>query len=207
MPDDEALDVVARRGFGTVVVAGADGFEATPLPWLVRHEPDVRLVGHVAVANPIVAAVGAGTPAVVVFDLVDGYVSPSWYPSKADHGRVVPTWNYVTVHLHGRLVVRRDADWTRRVVTELTDRHERSPGRAPADRPWSVSDAPAAYIDSMLRGIVGVEMVVERVAGKAKLSQNRSDTDATGVQDGLTRSGGSRLAREMAAATAREESR
>jgi transcriptional regulator len=132
-------------------------------------------------------------------------VSPSWYPSKADHGRVVPTWNYVTVHLHGTLVLHRDADWTRRVVTELTDLHERSTDRTTTAEPWSVADAPATYIDSMLRGIVGVELRVERVVGKAKLSQNRTAADADGVRVGLARAGADDLVHEMAAAEVRAE--
>lgn len=191
--EDEALDVVARRGFGTVVVAGTDGFEATPLPWLLRREPVVRLAGHVAVSNPLVGCIGDGAAAVVLVDLVDGYVSPTWYPSKAEHGRVVPTWNYVTVQLHGTLRLQRDEAWVRELVTDLTGVHE---GSMPT--PWAVTDAPPTYLDSMVRAIVGVELHVERVVGKAKLSQNRSSVDSTGVRAGLEGVGAVDLAHEMA---------
>ena len=201
LTDDESLDVVARRGFGTVVVAGPDGFEATPLPWVIRRDREVRLAGHVASSNPLVGRIGEGVAAIVLVDLVDGYVSPSWYPSKAEHGRVVPTWNYVTVQLHGTLTLRRDEAWVRALVTELTDLHERS-----MPTPWAVTDAPSAYLDSMVRAIVGVELHVDRVVGKAKLSQNRSSVDVAGVVAGLERIGASTLVHEMSARAAKESS-
>ncbi len=200
LTDDEALDVVARRGFGTVVVAGPDGFDATPLPWVIRRDGEVRLAGHLAASNPLVGRIGDGLAAIVLIDLVDGYVSPSWYPSKAEHGRVVPTWNYVTVQLHGALTLHRDDAWVRELVTELTELHE---GSMPT--PWAVTDAPPAYLDAMVRAIVGVELRVDRVVGKAKLSQNRSAADALGVRAGLQHVGGDALAHEMAA-HAKEES-
>ncbi len=201
MTDEQALDAVERRGFGTVVVASDGGFEATPLPWLLRRDgASVRLAGHLAAANPLLSLIGDGVPAMVLVDVVDGYVSPSWYPSKREHGRVVPTWNYVTVQLHGTLVAHRNADWVRSVVTELTDRHERV-----LAEPWSVADAPDAYVQSMLRAIVGVELVVDRVIGKAKLSQNKTAADAAGVRNELAAAGSTRLADEMTAHATEEE--
>jgi transcriptional regulator len=194
LTDDESLDVVARRALGTVVVAGPEGFEASPLPWVLRRDRGVHLAGHVAASNPLVDCIGEGVAAIVLVDLVDGYVSPTWYPAKAEHGRVVPTWNYVTVQLHGTLTLHRDDAWVRELVTELTDQHERS-----MLAPWAVTDAPATYLDSMLRGIVGVELRVDRVVGKAKLSQNRSAADVAGVRAGLERVGADGLAHEMAA--------
>jgi transcriptional regulator len=183
-----------------VAVAGPDGFEATPLPWVLRRDHEVCLAGHVSVSNPLVSRIGDGVAAIVVVDLVDGYVSPSWYRSKAEHGRVVPTWNYVTVQLHGTLVLRRDPTWVRELVSELTDLHERS-----MPSPWDVTDAPADYLDAMLRGIVGVEVCVDRVVGKAKLSQNRSSADVGGVLAGLERIGAGALAHEMAMRVTQEE--
>jgi transcriptional regulator len=194
MTDEQALDAVERRGFGTVVVMHEGAFEATPMPWLLRREGTGRLVGHVAAANPLVSSVGDGAPAMVLFDLVDGYVSPSWYPTKREHGRVVPTWNYVTVQVHGTLTVHRDAAWVRSLVTELTDRHEQA-----RVEPWSVADAPEAYVQSLLRAIVGVELSIDRVVGKAKLSQNKAAGDVAGVRRGLAAEGAHALAHEMTA--------
>jgi transcriptional regulator len=179
----DVADLVADRGVGTAVVAAPDGFEASLIPWLVDLTPDGALVlrGHVARGNPLVGLAGtAGVAGLVIVDVVDGYVSPSWYPSKAEHHRVVPTWNYLAVHLHGRLRMVDDTAWTSDVVRRLTDRHE-----ADMAAPWSVDDAPAEFIERMLGAIVGCEFLVERVEGKAKLSQNRPEEDVRGVVAGL----------------------
>ena len=178
---DDCLDIVERRGFGTLVISVDDALEATPIPWVVRRGPlgSARLLGHVSKANPM-ARLADETTALVVVDLLDGYVSPGWYPSKAEHGRVVPTWNYVSVHLHGEVRCVTDEAWLRDQVGRLTARHE-----ATMAQPWSMDDAPADYIDTMLRGIVGLEFLVERAEGKAKLSQNRTATDVEGVVRGL----------------------
>jgi transcriptional regulator len=125
-----------------------------------------------------------GSPALAIVTGPDTYVSPSWYAAKAEHGKVVPTWNYSVVHLRGRIVVHDDADWVRALVTRLTDRHE---GQR-EDR-WHVTDAPEDYVTKNLRPIVGLELVVESVEAKAKLSQNRSDEDRAGVADGLRADG------------------
>ena len=188
---DECLEIVERRGVGTLVVADPDGgFEATLLPWIARRAPDgsVRLLGHLSRANPIWRIVGAGVPALVTFDLVDGYVSPTWYPSKAEHGRVVPTWNYVSVHVHGSVRAMDDAGWLREQVGLLTERFE-----ADLPEPWAVADAPDDFVASMLKGIVGLELHVDRVEGKAKLSQNRSAADRAGVIAGLSAVGDDEL--------------
>jgi transcriptional regulator len=137
-----------------------------------------------ALANPHWRSIDAGTPALAVVTGPEAYVSPSFYPSKAEHGRVVPTWNYSAVHLTGRLSVHTDADWLRAQVGLLTDAMEE--GRP---EPWQVDDAPATYVEQMLRAIVGLELAVERVEGKAKLSQNRSAADRQGVVAGLRATG------------------
>ena len=191
---DDCLDIVERRGFGTLVISVDDALEATPIPWVVRRGPlgSARLLGHVSKANPM-ARLADETTALVVVDLLDGYVSPGWYPSKAEHGRVVPTWTYVSVHLHGEVRCVTDEAWLRDQVGRLTARHE-----ATMAQPWSMDDAPADYIDTMLRGIVGLEFLVERAEGKAKLSQNRTATDVEGVVRGLQRvPGAGALADEM----------
>lgn len=139
-----------------------------------------RLLGHLALANPQWESVTAGTTALAIVHGPQAYVSPNWYPSKARHGRVVPTWNYVTVHFTGPLTVHRDPEWIRDVVTRLTRRHE---GSRPA--PWAVTDAPPDYINGQLRGIVGVELTIATVEAKHKLSQNRGADDRASVAEAL----------------------
>jgi transcriptional regulator len=148
-------------------------------------------------ANQHWKAIGPDSPALAVVTGPEGYISPSWYATKAEHGKVVPTWNYSAVEFRGRVTVHEDANWLLEAVTRLTDLHEG--GRAER---WRVTDAPEDYVRKQLRAIVGVEMAVEQVEGKAKLSQNRSDADRRGVVDGLRREGGARehaLAQAMAA--------
>lgn len=177
---DELFRIAARRSAGTLVVPSPEGLEASLLPWLVDAEPPGRLRGHCARANPIAEIAGTNPSALVLFDVADGYVSPSWYPSKAEHHRAVPTWNYVTVQVRGRLRRVDDARWLADHVRDLTDRHEREMAV-----PWSVSDAPPEWIDTLLRGIVGLEIEVERIEGKAKLGQNRGVADVEGILSGL----------------------
>lgn len=178
--DDEAeiRAMVAAYGAAELVTTGRDGYpRATLLP--ILWDGDV-VVAHLARANSHWREITDDTPALLVCGGPQAYVSPAWYASKAEHGRVVPTWNYSSVHLSGRARVHDDPDWLREVVTRLTDHHET--GR---DSRWQVSDAPASYVDGQLRAIVGVEVRVERVEAKAKLSQNRSAVDRRGVVDGL----------------------
>ena len=142
------------------------------------------MIAHFANANPHWREIGPDTPALVIVGGSEAYVSPTWYAAKAEHGKVVPTWNYSAVHLAGLARVHHDPDWLRMAVEELTDEHE---GRR--EQPWQVSDASSSYIDGQLRGIVGVEVTLTRVEGKAKLSQNRSQADRAGVVTGLRRDG------------------
>jgi transcriptional regulator len=168
---DVADAIIDECDLASVVVFDpAEGFEATWLPLMRRPG---RLVGHVAKANPLWRHTGA---ALAMFRTVDGYVSPNWYASKREHGKVVPTWNYVAVNVHGTLVAHHDELWKREVVTALTQRHEARIGSG-----WQVTDAPPDYITTTLAAIVGIEIVIERVEGKAKLSQNRSEADVAGV--------------------------
>jgi transcriptional regulator len=198
---DECLDIVARRAAGTLVVAGVNGFEASLLPWLVcrTSNGDAVLQGHVAKGNPLVDMIVDGTPALVTFDLVDGYVSPSWYPSKSEHHRVVPTWNHVSVHVHGTVCTVRDATWLRDLVGRLTDEHE-----ADMNEPWSVDDAPPEYVTAMLQGVVGLEVRIDRLEGKAKLSQNKNAADRAGVVRGLSAVGDDELWGAMTVYTTEE---
>ena len=139
-----------------------------------------RLLGHLALANPQWRSAGPDTIALAIVHGPQAYVSPSWYPSTARHGKMVPTWNYVSVHFTGPLTIHRDAEWLRDVVTRLTARHEG--GRPHA---WQVTDAPPEFIDSQLKAIVGVELAIVTVEAKEKLSQNRNPEDRAGALAGL----------------------
>jgi len=177
---------LARGGFAHLVTHAADGMLVTALPLL--YDPNSHsLIGHVARANPHWRAAGAAS--VAIFAGPHAYISPSFYATKSETGKVVPTWNYEVVHAHGRLVVHDDVEWLRAFVTRLTGHHE-----AGRPDPWAVTDAPARYIDKQLRAIVGLEVTIEAVEGKAKLSQNRSDDDRAGVVAGLRAEGSGREA-------------
>jgi transcriptional regulator len=174
------LGMIDRASLAHLVAHGPDGFESSPLPVLgaVDERGVVRLRGHLARPNPLWRL--APCDALVVVPLSDAYVSPSWYPAKAEHGKVVPTWNYIAVHAYGALAIVDDAEWLRRLVTRLTDLHESF-----SAVPWKVTDAPAAFVDQMLKGIVGIELKLTRLEGKWKLSQNRPETDQAGTVAGL----------------------
>jgi transcriptional regulator len=145
-----------------------------------------RLLAHLALANPQWRTAQASVPGLAIVHGPQAYISPGWYASARDHGRVVPTWNYTSVHFTGPVTFHRDAGWLRDIVTRLTERYEQ--GR---DQPWRVQDAPPAFIEGQLRGIVGVEMTVTRVEAKAKLGQNRSAADRAGAISGLRAEPGS----------------
>lgn len=177
--DAEALiQRLVKRAAGILVTLGPDDrLTATHLPLVWDSERRV-LTGHIARANPH-HAMGEGAGLFILAG-PEAYVSPSFYPSKAEHGKAVPTWNYEAVHFTGRVSWFDDAMRLERVVRALSDLHE-----AGRDEPWSLDDAPAEYVKAMLRGIVGVEMQVERVEAKRKLSQNKAGADFAGVVGGL----------------------
>ena len=176
---DVVVDMIDRASLAHLIVHSPDGFESSPLPVLADvRDGIVHLRGHLARPNPLWRL--APCDALVILPVNDAYISPSWYPSKAAGGKVVPTWNYEIVQAHGTLVAHDDVEWLDRLVRDLTERHE----RANPD-PWAVDDAPADFVAAMLRGIVGVEVAVERLEGKRKLSQNRADDDQRGAVAGL----------------------
>ena len=179
--DPEALAALMRESPLATLIRQADGeLAADVLPLEVERVGEGwRLLGHVARANPLWKAAG-GQPVLVVFQGPQAYVTPNWYPSKAQHGKAVPTWNYAMVQAHGRLRAIEDPAWLEAFVTRLTRRHEA--GRA---APWHVADAPPDYLASMLRAIVGIEIEVARLEGKFKLSQNRPAEDRVAVVEGL----------------------
>ena len=177
-------DAVRRIGFATLVTQGLD---ANHLPMLLENGV---LRGHVARANPVWKA-GTGE-ALAIFLGAHAYVSPSFYPSKAVTGKAVPTWNYITVHARGAINWIADGDWLRAHVTTLSARHE-----AGRENPWAIGDAPASYVDGLLRAIVGFELTIAKLEGKWKLTQNRDAADRAGVRDGLLSDGREDLSRLM----------
>lgn len=185
LADNEALDLIRRFPLGTLVVAGPDGLDAAHIPFVLGEEEErLMLSCHVARPNPLGMKGVDGTPALAIFRPAEGYVTPSLYPSKQEHGKVVPTWNYVAVHVHGSLRFTNDGDWLERHLQALTTQME-----AGREHPWAMSDAPGAYIAQMKRVIIGIEMAVTKVEGKAKVIQHRPEGDKRSVHDSLVSSG------------------
>lgn len=182
---DELQRMISASRLALLVSHGEQGLLASHLPLLlVPDEGEFgTLYGHFARANPQWRELQGGAEALVVFQGDEAYVSPSFYPSKAEHGKVVPTWNYQAVHAYGRAEVFDERERLLALVSALSERHEQT--RA---QPWAVSDAPAEYIEPMLRAIVGFALPISRLQGKAKLSQNKSETDRAGVRAGLATS-------------------
>ena len=178
--------LIRAHPLGAVVTLAGGELVANHIPLLLHDDgsPFGTLAGHVARGNSMWKTSDPAFEALVIFQGVERYVSPSWYPSKETDPRTVPTWNYVVVHAHGPLRIIDDAGWLRRHVAELTDRHE-------ADRPspWKVDDAPADYVEKLVGGIVGIEIPISRLTGKWKVSQNRSAEDRDGVVRGLREQG------------------
>ncbi|MBN9102544.1 MULTISPECIES: FMN-binding negative transcriptional regulator [unclassified Pseudonocardia] len=173
---DDISELLARPQAADLVTMTEDGLVATFLPFL--HDGG-SLLGHVARNNDHWSRPVIGEAMVIVHG-PDAYVSPGFYPSKAEHGRVVPTWNYLTAHVYGELRIHDDVEWLDALVRRLTDLHE-----AAEPTPWSVDDAPPAFVAGQLRAIVGVELVISRIEAKLKMSQNRPAADVDGVVAGL----------------------
>lgn len=173
--------LLAAGGLCNLVTATADGLVATPLPMILAPDEGERgvLYGHIARANPQWQAMPAGE-GLAIFMGPDAYISPSWYANKPIDGKVVPTWNYVALHVYGPVEYFDDSERLLDVVTRLTNRHEGTRGA-----PWAVSDAPADFIASQLRGIIGVRLPITRIDAKKKMSQNRSAEDRNNVAKGL----------------------
>ena len=186
----EVLHALIRsHPLGLLVTQNGDGsIAANDIPFVLDASDDGSpgvLRAHVARANPLWRTARDDVESLVVFQGPQGYVSPAWYPGKAGHGKVVPTWNYVVVQARGALRAIDDRGWLRAFVTRLTDRHE-----GPRPAPWALTDAPADYVDTMLGAIVGIEMPVTSLVGKWKVSQNRPAADREGVAQGLDREHG-----------------
>ncbi|HTI00380.1 MAG TPA: FMN-binding negative transcriptional regulator [Acidisoma sp.] len=184
--------------FAQLVTFGEGGISATPLPLMLDADagPQGSLIGHLARANSQWKTADAAVEALAIFSGPQGYITPSWYETKRETGRVVPTWNYVSIQVRGRLSFHEDPETLLDIVTRLTERHEA--GRA---APWAVADAPANFIASQLRAIIGLRLEITAISAKWKMSQNRTEADRAGVVEGL-RAEGSTAAEAVADAVA-----
>ena len=184
--DVPAMHALMRaRPLVTLVSGGAAGLYATHMPTVLKEADPYGIIEfHLSRANPHWKTLAEGHEALMIFQGAEGYITPNWYPSKAEHEKVVPTWNYAVVHAYGRPEVMQDADWLRRHVGELTAQQEKSEAK-----PWALTDAPETYVKAMLRGIVGFRFAITRLEGKWKMSQNREMKDRDGVAKGLATRG------------------
>src|SRR5262245_9124298 len=190
VPDDfrvedlgEMHGLMRARPFAALISAGPSGLMATHMPTVLKCGGSHGVIEfHLARANPHWKELSG--EALIIFQGAEGYITPGWYPSKAAHGKVVPTWNYAVVHAHGRPELCQDEAWLKRHVAELSDQQEQG-----APKPWALTDAPDRYVEVMLRGIVGFRLEITRLEGKAKMSQNREDADRAGVVQGLAARG------------------
>lgn len=180
-------DAIRQARLCSLVTLGSDGLEASHIPVLLEADEGASgtLYGHLARGNSQWRQIDASVQALAIFMGPDAYITPAWYAEKAKNGKVVPTWNYVTVHASGNLEFFEDKDRLLALVTKLTEQHEGK--RA---EPWAVSDAPVDYIQAHLKGIVGFKLPIARLEGKWKMSQNRNREDRQGVVDGLGETGG-----------------
>ena len=178
--------LIRSHPLGTLVTIGASGLVANALPFILDASRGEfgTLQAHLARANTQWRDFDAKVDALVIFQGVESYITPSWYPTKQDGGKVVPTWNYAIVQVSGPLQVIEDRDWLRTQIGALTALQE---GRR--EEPWAVSDAPASYVESQIKGIVGIEIPIAKIEGKWKVSQNRPEADRRGVVEGLARIG------------------
>ena len=184
--EEQRVDVmhglIRAHPLATVVTLWGGGLNANHIPLLLSESPEPfgSLRGHVARANPLLADLASGTECLAIFHGPDAYITPSWYETKKETGKVVPTWNYAVVHAYGVLRVVEDTSWLRGQLEGLTAHNE-----AAFDKPWSVSDAPSDYVEKMIQAIVGIEMVITRLIGKWKVSQNQPAKNREGVISGL----------------------
>lgn len=182
-PSIEAMHALIRAyPLATLVTFGAEGLRADHIPLLLSENPAPYglLSGHIPRANPVWREASNQTESIVVFQGPDAYITPSWYASKQETGKVVPTWNYAVVHAHGRIRVIDDAQWLRAHLEMLTQQQEGA-----FAHPWSVSDAPSDFTEKLFAGLVGIEIHIDKLVGKWKVSQNRSEQDKAGVAAGL----------------------
>ncbi|MFT4435447.1 FMN-binding negative transcriptional regulator [Caballeronia sp. 15715] len=204
--DESRKDVmhalIAGNPFGSLISHGKSGLDANHIPFeLASNEGDLGVLhAHVARSNPLWQDVVDGDEVLVIFRAGDAYISPTWYPSKHEAHKQVPTWNYVVVHAHGRITIRDDEKYVRSVVARLTRTHE-----ATEPQPWKMGDAPRDYIDTMLKSIVGLQIDITRLTGKSKLGQNKEARDIRGAGDALKARGNDRIGDAMLERAAEKE--
>lgn len=197
----DAYDLLRAHPLGTLVHAHAEGLDAHHLPWILETPADApaRLIGHIARANPLTTQLHDAAPVLVIFQAEQGYISPNWYPSKHAQHRQVPTWNYRAVHVHGTALLHDDTKWVLGAVGQLTRTHEhRVQSALPhAAGAWKIKDAAADYLATQLSHIVGIEITIQRLESKFKLSQNRSPEDRLSAAQAVEALGNPALALAM----------
>ncbi len=176
--------LMVAEPLAALVTLGSTGLFASHIPMILENDGSEFgvLKGHISRANTQWRDFVSTVDALAIFSGHQHYITPNWYPGTQEHGKEVPTWNYVVVHAYGPLKITEDKEWLLANVAKLTEIHE-----ALSPRPWKISDAPADYIESLLRGIIGVELPIRRLEGKWKVSQNRTESDRNGVIDGLAK--------------------
>lgn len=191
-------ELIRGGGLATIVSMTSDGMIASHAPLLLDPDPAPfgTLIGHFAKANPHARTAHANVQTLVIFQGPDGYITPSYYAAKKEHGKVVPTWNYSAIHAYGTMDVFDDPTRLLEVVTRLTNQYE-----TPRAAPWAVNDAPPEFVQGMLNAIVGIRIPIVRLEGKVKMSQNRPAADQSGVVEGLRRDGQDHLAVAVSRAT------
>ena len=187
-------ELIRRHPLGVLVTHAAGSLDANHIPFVLNPKSGLHgtLLAHVARNNSVWQAVTAGDEVLVIFRAEEAYISPNWYPSKHEFHRQVPTWNYRVVHVHGRITLHDDERFVRGVVSRLTHEHEDS-----RPQPWRMVDAPADYIDTMVKNIVGIEVEITQLAGKFKLSQNREARDIRGAGAALVSEGHAAIGQAM----------
>ncbi len=178
----ESLALIGQHALGTLVVSTDDGFEVNHLPFVadITNGNQVRLRAHIPRANSLSSMLVGGRKCVVTFKGADGYISPSWYATKKEHGKVVPTWNYSVVHAHGDIERVDDRDWVRQQLSALTAQHE-----SERVEPWALNDAPDDYLDKLLGALVGLQVLVSRIEAKTKASQNQPKANQASILQAL----------------------
>ena len=188
---DTLQALIAAYPLATLITAGTDGLNANLIPFTIATERGEKgtLRAHMAKANDQINALRESSESLVIFQGPESYITPSWYASKAEHGKVVPTWNYVVVQAWGRPHLIDSAEWLRVQIDELTRTQEQT-----RNEPWHVADAPPSFIESQVKGIIGLEIPISRIEGKWKVSQNRPEADRRSVVTGLRDEGSPTMA-------------
>ncbi len=176
------IEFMQCNAFATLISYSDQGLSAEHIPFIVDTQAGCKAVlrAHIAKANPLWKRIESGAPVLVAFQGSNSYISPNWYPSKITDSKVVPTWNYTAVHAKGKIEFIHDAPWLLSLLNDLTNQHEKT-----QNKPWTVSDAPTKFVEKQLASIVGLEIIVENLEGKFKLSQNQSPGNRQGVKRGL----------------------